>query len=51
VDGIEEEDGHYREEEHVHDIEEAERKIIGMPTVKKRMRCIMIVDTYARHNR
>jgi hypothetical protein len=45
LDGTEEEDGHYRLEEHAHDNEEdAESKIIGMPTVTKRMKCTVIAD-------
>jgi hypothetical protein len=45
MDGIEEKDGHDSEEEHAHVREEDGRsKIIGMPTVIKRMKCTVIVD-------
>jgi hypothetical protein len=45
MDGIEEEDGHDSEEEHAHVRGKmVESKIIGMPTVTKRMKCTVIVD-------
>jgi hypothetical protein len=45
MDGSEGEDGHDREDEHAHDSEKmAERNIIGMPTLTKRMKCTVIVD-------
>jgi hypothetical protein len=45
MDGIEEEDGRDSEEEHAHVRGKmAESKIIGMPTVTKRMGCTVIVD-------